>query len=196
MGTKLAWVAGAILGLCSVARGDDVLTRVESWLRAGIEPAGVHEQLHALGGAGEEALWTLYADSAKSRIVRLRALGELAGFTTLRTAEGLSAIVRAAPTARDPLARSPLALRRALDGLSAIGETLPLTIEASELSFVANHPDAHVRKAAAKLLATVEHGDVQGTLSTLAARDPSRMVRASAQRAQSTRASRLKLQRQ
>jgi hypothetical protein len=47
-----------------------------------------------------------------------------------------------------------------------------------------------VRKAAAKLLALVE-GDVQGTLSTLAARDPSRMVRASAVRAQSMRASRL-----
>jgi hypothetical protein len=106
MGTKRAWIAGAILGLCSVAHADDVLTRVESWLSAGIEPAGVHEQIRALGSEGEQALWTLYAEKHKSRVVRLRALSELAGFTTERTAEGLSAIVRAAPTTQDPLARS------------------------------------------------------------------------------------------
>ncbi|HEX5658239.1 MAG TPA: hypothetical protein VFX59_13645 [Polyangiales bacterium] len=188
MGMMRTWIAGAILGLCCVVRADDVLTRVEAWLSAGIEPAGVHEQLRALGSAGEEALWTLYADARKSRVVRLRALGELAGFPSARTAGGLAAIVRAAPSSQDTLARSPLVLRRALDGLSAIGETLPLGIEASELSFVASHPDAHVRKAAAKLLATVEHADVQ--LSALATRDPSRMVRASAQRSQTMRAQR------
>jgi hypothetical protein len=190
MGMSRAWVAGAVLGLCCVARADDVLTQVETWLSAGIEPAGVHAQIRALGGAGEDALWTLYLDAGKGRVVRLRALSELASFPSRRTAQGLIGIVRAAPSTSDALARSPLVLRRALDGLSAIAQTQPLGIEASELTFATSHPDAHVRKAAATLLAAVERGDVQGALDALAARDPSRMVRASAQRAQSMRAAR------
>jgi hypothetical protein len=184
------WIAGAVLGFCSVVRADDALTQVEAWLGAGIEPAGVHEQILALGAAGEEALWTLYGDASKSRVVRLRALGELALFATPRTARGLAALVRT--PASDALGRSPLALRRALDGLSVIAETVGTGLAASDLKPMLAHPDAHVRKSAARLLAVVDRGDVDGALSALANRDPSRMVRATAQRAQTVRASRLR----
>lgn len=191
MGIRGAWIAGAILGLCSVARADDVSVRVEKWLSAGIEPAGVHDQLIALGRPAEDALWALYQDATKSRTVRLRALSELAWFATPRSAEGFAHLIRAAPTTRDPLSSSPLALRRALDGLSAIAEKMTTGVEARDLTHMLGHPDAHVRKAAAKLLALVDHGDVDGALNAVVANDPSRMVRATAMRAQTTRASRL-----
>ncbi len=181
-----AAVAGAILSLCGMARADDALSTIEKWLSAGIEPVHVDEQVLALGRAGEEALWTLYGDASKSRVVRLRALSELALFATPRTAGGLASMVRAP---RDELSRSPLALRRALDGLSAIAERTSTGVQAGDLVHLLAHPDAHVRKSAAKLLALVD-GDVQPALSQLAERDPSHMVRSTAQRAQATRANR------
>jgi hypothetical protein len=186
MGKMRAWIAGAIFGLSCVAHADDVLTRVETLLSSGIEPAGAHEQIMALGSAGEDALWTLYGDGAKPRVVRLRALSELARFATVRTAQGFAAIVRQAPSAKD-LPASPLVLRRALDGLIAI--ELSSGIAPSELSYVLHHQDAHVRKAAATLLAKLD-GDVDGTLQAIVAHDPSRMVRATAQRARAQRIAR------
>lgn len=186
------WVAGAILGLCCAARADDVLARVEALLGAGIEPVGVHAQIVALGEPAEQALWTLYGDPHKDRIVRLRALSELASFATADTAAGLLQVLRDAPAATDPLARSPLVLKRALDGLLAIASQTKIALSASDLSSLLEHGDAHVRKAAARLLAYVDRGDVEGVLGALVARDPSRMVRMTAQRAQVTRAARLR----
>jgi hypothetical protein len=187
---KSLWIAGAILSLCGVARAQDVRTRVEAWLSAGIEPAGVHEQVRALGSAGEDALWALYGDASKSRVVRLRALGELAMFATPRTAQGFARLVREVPTTRDRLSRSPLVLRRALDGLRTIAAQQPLPLTTGELMPALRHPDAHVRKAAATLLAHLDQGDVDGALGALIAHDPSRMVRTYALRAQATRATR------
>ncbi|MET0286395.1 MAG: hypothetical protein ABW352_18080 [Polyangiales bacterium] len=187
MGMMRAWIAGAVLGLCCVARADETVAQVERLLGAGPEPAVVHDRIVALGSAGEQALWELYEDTSKSDVVRLRALSELSLFPTPRTASGLAALVRAPATGR-----TAMELRRALDGLTTLAETVPTGLAAGDLQHLLTHANAHVRKSAAKLLGVIDRGDVEGALAALAQRDPSRMVRATAQRAQTVRASRLR----
>jgi hypothetical protein len=191
---KLAWIAGAVLLWAGAARAEDTLTRVEALLSAGIEPSGAHDAIVALGAEGERALWTLYGDANTTRVVRLRALSELARFASVQTAQGFAGLIRAArgQPSLDPLhpARSPVVLRRALDGLAAIAAQVAPGIDASELGFALNHQDAHVRRAATELLALLDAGDVDAAISQRLVRDPSRMVRATAQRAQRARASR------
>lgn len=178
---------------------DPLTQKVESWLSAGIEPAGVHDRLLALGFAGEHALQQIFEREAAARFVRLRALGMLQSFETETAALYFAALVRAAEAPDASLgdlhpARSPLVLRRALEGLREHAQLLGTRLSAGDVSACLSHHDAHVRRAAAQLAETLtqdasEPSELDRALVQRRAHERSRMVRASVDRALHVRAS-------
>jgi hypothetical protein len=194
---KRNWIAGAILAWCcasaAYAQDEATVAHVEALLRDGVEPAGTEEKLLALGQPGERALWRLFETPTAARYVRLRALSALSWFETTETAQRIVALVRSAQgePGADPLhpAHSVVVLQRALESLTQIAQSgVRPTIRASELEFALGHADAHVRRAAATLLASIDGADP--LLARQLARESSRMVRASVERAISLRARR------
>jgi hypothetical protein len=178
------------------ARGDDVVARVEQLLAAGVEASDAYSTILALADEGERALIALFEREQSSRYVRLRALGALTLFESERSTRYLERLVRAAFAAESWLgelhpARSPLVLRRALDGLRTNPRLAAAPIALEPVALCLGHADAHVRRAASELLAElaspVADPRVERVLYQQLAGERSRMVRASLARAITSR---------
>lgn len=190
------WLVSSLLWLgVPAVRADEaqLVAYVEELLTAGVEPGAAHDSIAALGDAGEHALREVFSDDTAPRHARLRALSVLASFETESTARYFEALVRAAqaPDTRfgnlHP-ARSPLVLRRALEGLLPTGRLLAPRLDSSAVTWCLGHDDAHVRRVASELLATLD-GDskIDGALDKQLVRERSRMVRGSMMRALTSR---------
>ena len=177
--------------------GDEVTRRVEAALSAGIEPAGATESIVALGAEGERALIAVFERGEAPRYVRLRALGTLGAFETESAARYLESLVRRSAREEPSLgdlhpARSPLVLRRALDGLRTSAKRTKVKLDLPPITACLAHEDAHVRKSAAELLATLGDGaEIDRALQKRLASEPSKMVRGSLSRALTDRSARL-----
>lgn len=176
------------------AQVDELTIQVESWLAAGIESTGAHAKILALGDRGERALVNVFEREAAPRYVRLRALSELGSFGTEASARYLLSLVNRARTPDASLgdlhpARSALALRRALDGLVETARLLRDRQPLDDVSWCLSHPDAHVRRMASEVLATLDDSASQQALQKHLPNERSRMVRGSVTRALAVRAS-------
>jgi hypothetical protein len=168
---------------------------VESWLGAGYEASGVEQKIAALGDSGERALRAVFERETAQRYVRLRALSALQTFETESTALYFAALVLAARVPDRSLgelhpARSAAVLRRALEGLRGTAPLLGARLDRDALTACLLHADAHVRKVATEVLATLEGSDVDRTLDRQLATERSRMVRGSVSRALTSRSAR------
>ena len=187
--TLVCWV--------SPARASDpaLLDRVQTLLSQGVEPGNAQATIVALGDDGERALEGVFERESAPRYVRLRALNVLATLASPASVHYLDALVRAAQAPDERLgelhpARSPLVLRRALEGLA--NARLDLTSVVACLA----HMDPQVRRAAANLLASYQPATqdptsdarIAAALSALQTHESSRMVRVSVERALSARA--------
>ena len=186
---------------------DDALTaQVEAQLTSGIEATGAEAAIAALGEAGERALRAVFERAAAPYYVRLRALSAMQVFTTEATARYFETLVRASQHPAEGAdrwgelhpARSALVLRRALEGLIAAGALLQPQLDLAAVTSCLTHGDAHVRRTAADLLATVEArgsarerklegGMVEQALTKQLVRERSRMVRGRLERALTSR---------
>jgi hypothetical protein len=175
------------------AEADELTIQVESWLSAGIESSGAHDKIVALGDRGERALQGVFEREAAPRYVRLRALSELGSFGTEASALYLLGLVHRARTPDASLgdlhpARSALALRRALEGLVETARLLSAGQPLDDVSWCLSHPDAHVRRVASDVLATLDDDASQQALQKHLPSERSRMVRGSVTRALAVRA--------
>jgi hypothetical protein len=171
----------------------ELTIQVESWLTAGIETSGAHDKILALGDRGERALVGVFEREAAPRYVRLRALSELGSFGTEASALYLLWLVHRARTPDTWLgdlhpSRSPLALRRALEGLVETAHLLGAHQPLDDVSWCLSHPDAHVRRVASNVLATLDDSASRDALQKHLASERSRMVRSSVTRALAVRA--------
>lgn len=169
--------------------------RVEALLAAGIEPSEARHTIMALGPAGELALVEVFEREGAARYVRLRALSMLQSFESEATARYFAALVEAARAPSERLgalhpARSPLVLRRALEGLVPTGRLLTPPLDVGAVSHCLQHADPHVRRAAAQLLATFDDGRSQQALTMQLSRERSRMVRGTLEHALTSRSAR------
>jgi len=175
------------------ASSAELAIQVESWLSAGIEGSAAHGKIVALGDAGESALQSVFEREAAPRYVRLRALSELGSFGTEASALYLAALVHRAQKPDAALGdlhpgRSALALRRALEGLVETGRLLGRQLPVDDVVWCLGHPDAHVRRVASDVLATLDGSAAQQALQKHLPTERSRMVRGSVTRALSVRA--------
>jgi hypothetical protein len=175
------------------ASSTELAIQVESWLSAGVEGSAAHEKIAALGDAGELALQSVFEREAAPRYVRLRALSELGSFGTEASALYLAALVHRAQKPDASLGdlhpgRSALALRRALEGLIETGRSLGPQLPVDDVAWCLQHPDAHVRRVASDVLATLDGSAAQHALQKHLPTERSRMVRGSVTRALSVRA--------
>lgn len=167
--------------------------RLEQLLAAGIEANGAHAAIVAYGDAGERALIEVFERETAPVYVRLRALGVLQSFATELSARYFLSLVEAAaqPNARlgelHP-ARSALVLRRALEGLLPTAKLLTPAPELAPITLCLTNDDAHVRRAASELLATLDDARVEPVLTKQLDQERSRMVRASLNAALAIRA--------
>jgi len=171
----------------------ELTIQVESWLAAGIEASGAHDKILALGDRGERALVSVFEREAAPRYVRLRALSELGSFGTEASAVYLLSLVHRARTPDGSLgdlhpSRSSLALRRALEGLVETARLLSERQPLDDVSWCLSHPDAHVRRVASDVLATLDDSASQQALQKHLPSERSRMVRGSVTRALTMRA--------
>ena len=193
----------------SAAQATDSQLRAQvlALLTAGVEPGGAHERIAVLGEPGERALRGVFEDQSVPRFVRLRALAVLASFKTAATAHYFEALVQAArtvdarPATGEPKqtaalgdlhpARSALVLRRALDVLRELAPLLGPKPDTEAVTACLSHPDAHVRKAAAALLATLGGpAQIDRALAERLTHERSRMVRTSVEHALTSRSAR------
>lgn len=169
---------------------------VEATLTAGIEPSGASTAIVALGEPGERALVRVFERASTPQYVRLRALSALGGFRTESAARYFEQLLRSARTpANGPdralSLRSPLVLRRALEGLGASGKPFAERLDRSVVSAYLDHPDAHVRRVAAEVLAALGGGaEVDRALEKRLSRERSPMVRAHLEQALTDRSAR------
>lgn len=178
-----------------VQADDALLSRVEATLTAGVEASSAHDAILVLGAAGRTALQQVFAKSAAPSHTRLRALSLLAELGDASTAQLFAQLVRDAsmpPSQADPLhpARSPLVLRRALEGLLRLAPVHAPPLDTAELAQALSHHDAHVRKAAADLLAALSDEDAERVLVQRLEGERSTMVRERLQRALTSRLAR------
>lgn len=214
------------LSLPTLRAGADDATlakRVEALLSAGVEPSAADATIVALGEPGELALRSVFEREGAPRFVRLRALGVLASFETESTAHYFQALVQAAAAPTERLgalhpARSPLVLRRALEGLLPTARLLlaasparPSERSALDVDAVMrclSHEDPHVRRVAAQLLASLpsegksldahdptREQRIDQALGSQLMRERSRMVRSSVEHAITSRSARARAQR-
>ena len=202
---SLAWWRYAragvlLLGLSQpplTSRADEALNqRVEALLTAGIETEAQHASIASLGAGAQQALMQVFEREAAPRYVRLRALSALATFGTSTGARYFERLVRAAERRDDswlgPLhpARSPLVLRRALEGLLETARTVVPALDAAPISACLAHPDAHVRDRAARLLELLDDPSAGQALIMHLTRERSPMVRGRLQQAITSRSAR------
>jgi len=194
--TSLALLGPARVHGQGDARDDALARQVESTLSAGVEPREASHAIVALGEPGERALVRVFERDEAARYVRLRALALLGAFRTESAARYLEGLVKASQHEDDTLgalhpARSPLVLRRALDGLSASAAQLGARLDTKAVTSCLAHPDAHVRKSAADLLAKLDgRPEVDRALVQRLEREPSKMVRGTLGRAITDRSAR------
>ena len=196
--TRRAQLGTLLLALAQpvAAAADDLVQQIEALLTAGIEPNEQHASIAALGPAAEQALLQVFEREQAPRYVRLRALSALPSFHTASAARYLERLVRAAPQRDDPWlgalhpARSPLVLRRALEGLIDTASTLQPALAAEPVSACLAHADAHVRERAARLLETLDGRGVDQALTQHLARERSLMVRGRLQQSITSRSAR------
>jgi len=188
-----AFCAVSFIASSAAKAEEDLAVRIERWLASGVEPGSAHAQITALGDDAELALIDLFQRKDATRLVRLRALTELASFDDPIAAAYLHELVRAA---REPTAwlgelhpaRSSLVLRRALSGLTLSGHWLHPNLDMMAVSACLDHSDPHVRRAAANSLSRAGASAIADrALIARRATDRSRMVRASAEDALQTR---------
>jgi hypothetical protein len=180
------------------ARADErvLIARVEATLASGVEASSAHDAVVAFGDQGERALRAVFEREGAPLYVRLRALGVLAQFPTEETARYFERLIRAAQRPDASLgalhpARSPLVLRRALEGLTPLVALLRPPPKLEDFAFCLAHAEAHVRRAAADLLAELEVSGVDAVLTKRLQREPSRMVRGRVQQALTSRSAAL-----
>ena len=130
-----------------------------------------------------------------ARYVRLRALSVLQSFRTERAARYFEDLVRAAANPESRLgalhpARSPLVLRRALEGLLETSSVLRPALALAPVSACLTHADPHVRRLAAQVLATLDDAEVDKMLNARLSRERSAMVRGSLQQGLTSRSAR------
>jgi len=180
-------LASTMLARIARANPDALSARVEELLSAGVEASGAHAAILALGEAGAQALIAVFERSEAARFVRLRALSELQRFESETSARYFEGLVRKAAVDDGRLgelhpARSPLVLRRALEGLVPTARSLSPPPPLALLAPCLEHPDAHVRRLASTLLATLDDRAVEPALTKQLSHERSRMVRASLER--------------
>ncbi len=201
--------AGAWGQVNGIARQAALTRQVEALLRAGVEATDFEAAVVALGEAGEQALRAVFERADALAYVRLRALAALQGFETEGTARYFEALVRAAqpPTVEARTgalernfdarlgelhpARSPLVLRRALEGLIALHAHFQLRLDAAALAGCLAHGDAHVRRAAADLSLALDDrpgaDEIAQALRAQLVRERSTMVRGHLEKALTSR---------
>jgi hypothetical protein len=174
-----------------------LIRRVEATLEAGVETNQAEDAILALGEQGERAVRAVFERDGAPVYVRLRALSLLSRFETEESARYLERLIMAAQQPDESLgalhpARSSLVLRRALEGLLPVAELLDPQPKLDALSFCLAHRDAHVRKAAADLLAKLESREVDLVLAKQLTNERSAMVRGRVQHALTSRSAALR----
>lgn len=200
-GVRLALLAGLLAHALTVAaaRAEPVdaavVQKVEALLAAGAEPSEQRSVIVAMGAPGEQALMRVFERDEAPRYVRLRALSVLQSFRTESAARYFEALVRASAQDEPRLgalhpARSPMVLRRALQGLLETAQALQPPLAPEPVSACLAHGDPHVRKLAARLLATLDGAEVDRMLNARLARERSLMVRGTLQQQLASRSAR------
>ena len=178
------------------ARVAALADHLEQLFAAGIEASSAHGVALSLGSAGERALIELFERTSAARYVRLRALIALLDFESSASARYFERLVAAAHAPKDGWlgelhpARSSLVLRRALEGLRQNAHLLEKPPALDPIARSAAHADAHVRRAASGVLAVLGDRRATAVLSARLESERSRMVRASLERALTSRSAR------